>query len=48
LETFDKKSLVKHRLESREIKLKDLIKIYRPKPATVEMATVFKEIIEGK
>lgn len=48
LESFDKKSLVKHRLENREIKLKDLIKLYRPKPATVEMAKVFKEIIEGK
>jgi|GEM_PF-2516063 len=48
LESFDQKSLVKHRLENREIKLKDLIKLYRPKPATVEMAKVFKEIIEGK
>jgi len=48
LETFDRKQLLKHKLERREIKLKDLIKLYRPKPATVELAKVYKEIIESK
>lgn len=48
LETFDKKSLVKKRLDNRDIKLADMIKVFRPKPATVEQAKLFKDIIENK
>lgn len=48
LEKFNAYTLSKFRLERKQIKLKDLIKVFRPKPSNKELAKVYKDIIENK
>lgn len=46
LESYGELTLKRRKMLNREFKLKDLIKILKPKPATSEMSLLYKAIIE--
>jgi hypothetical protein len=47
LEGFKDYTLLKNKLENRQVKTKDIIKLLRPKPANITMAKLYKDIIES-
>jgi len=46
LESYKEHTLIRRKMLSREIKLKDLIKTLRPRPASPHMSQLYKQIIE--
>ena len=46
LESYKEHTLIRRKMLSREIKLKDLIKTLRPRPASAHMSKLYKQIIE--
>lgn len=47
LQEFKDYTLLKNKLENRQVKTKDIIKLLRPKPANKAMAKLYKDIIES-
>ncbi len=46
LESYKEHTLIRRKMLSREVKLKDLIKTLRPRPSSPHMSKLYKEIIE--
>lgn len=46
LESYKEHTLIRRKMLSREIKLKDLIKTLRPRPTSLHMSQLYKQIIE--